>query len=103
VIRRKIGFTPMAERQINALHAYISANANEERANGYVARITSFCNSLSVLPMRGMKRDDIMQGLRVIGFERHVTMAFVVMADVVVIEGIFYGGRDFAAVLQTKI
>ena len=36
-------------------------------------------------------------GLRVTGFERRVTIAFVVTADAVLIEGIFYGGRDFEA------
>jgi toxin ParE1/3/4 len=36
-------------------------------------------------------------GLRVTGFERRVTIAFIVTADAVLIEGIFYGGRDFEA------
>jgi len=39
-------------------------------------------------------------GLRVTGFERRVTIAFVVTADAVLIEGIFYGGRDFEAVFR---
>jgi hypothetical protein len=33
------------------------------------------------------------------GFERRVTIAFVVVADMVLVEGVFYGGQDFAAVL----
>jgi toxin ParE1/3/4 len=50
--------------------------------------------------MRGRKRDDLLPGLRTIGFERRVTVAFVVSADAVLIEGIFYGGRDFEAALR---
>ncbi|MGH6754736.1 MAG: hypothetical protein ACREDP_21480 [Bradyrhizobium sp.] len=44
-----------------------------------------------------MRRDDLFPGLRTIGFERRVTIAFVVTADMVLIEGIFYGGQDFEA------
>ena len=47
-------------------------------------------------------------GLRVTGFERRVTIAFIVTADAVLIEGIFYGGgtsrRSFAIAREsTKI
>jgi hypothetical protein len=45
-------------------------------------------------------RDDILPGLRVVGFERRVTIAFLITADAVLIEGVFYGGRDFDAILQ---
>jgi hypothetical protein len=37
-------------------------------------------------------RDDLLSGLRVTGFERRVTIAFIVTAEAVLIEGIFYGG-----------
>jgi toxin ParE1/3/4 len=48
----------------------------------------------------GAKRDDLVSGLRTIGFERRITKAFMVAEDAIVIEGIFYGGRDFEAVFQ---
>lgn len=70
-------------------------HASEERADGYVGRIVDFCNGLSTFPLRGTQRDDLLPGLRVTGFERRVTIAFIVTADAVLIEGIFYGGRDF--------
>ncbi len=43
-----------------------------------------------------------MAGLRTVGFERRVTITFVVTADTVLIEGIFYGGQDFEAVFQEQ-
>ena len=66
---------------------------------------TSAASSPSVrdfatFPLRGTQRDDLLPGLRVTGFERRVTIAFVVTADAVLIEGIFYGGRDFEAVFR---
>jgi toxin ParE1/3/4 len=98
----KVIFTPLAERNIDVLHAYISAHASEERADGYVNRIIEFCNGFVTFPLRGTQRDDILRGLRVTGFERRATIAFVVTADAVLIEGIFYGGQDFEAILRDQ-
>ena len=76
--------------------------ASEERADGYVGRIVDFCNGLSTFPLRGTQRDDLLPGLRVTGFERRVTIAFIVTAEAVLIEGIFYGGRDFEAEFRDR-
>jgi hypothetical protein len=35
-----------------------------------------------------------------VGFERRATIAFSVVHDAVVIEGIFYGGQDLGAVFR---
>ncbi len=91
----KVAFTLLAERQLNELHAYISQNAGERRATTYIERILAACRSLAMFPNRGMRRDRILPGLRTIGFERRVTIAFIVEAERVVIEGIFYGGQDY--------
>ncbi len=98
----KIIFTPLAERHVDALHAFISARAGEKRADGYLGRIIDFCNGFATLPLRGTQRDDILPGLRLTGFERRVVIAFVVTADAVPIEGIFYGGQDFETVLRDE-
>jgi len=52
---------------------------------------------LATFPQRGQLRDDLLPGLRTTGFERRITIAFVVTPDAVLIEGIFYGGQDFEA------
>jgi len=89
-------------RNINSLHEYIAEHTSEERADGHVGRIVDFCNGLSTFPLRGTQRDDLLSGLRVTGFERRVTIAFIVTADAVLIEGIFYGGRDFEAEFRDR-
>jgi toxin ParE1/3/4 len=96
----RVIFTRRAERHIEALHAYIADKASEIRADAYIARIAAFCAGLATFPMRGRERDDLLPGLRTIGFERRVTVAFVVSADTALIEGIFYGGRDFETALR---
>ncbi len=96
----RVIFTPLAERHIDRLHEYITKQASEERADGYVDRIVEFCNRLTTFPLRGTRRDDLLPGLRVTGFERRVNIAFVVTADAVLVEGIFYGGQDFEAIFR---
>jgi toxin ParE1/3/4 len=89
----RVLFTPLAERQIDALHRYIADHSDEDRADSYVSRIIEFCNRLARFPIRGRRRDDLIPGLRIIGFERRVSVAFIATADDVLIEGVFYGGR----------
>jgi toxin ParE1/3/4 len=78
----------------------IEAHASESRADGYIGRVVAFCQQLEAFPHRGIKRDDLLAGLRTIGFEQQVTIAFVAGADNVLIEGVFYGGQDFEAAFQ---
>jgi len=96
----RVVFTPLAERQLDSLHAYISTHSGEERADAFIGRIVDYCIGLVIFPRRGTQRDDVLPGLRVTGFERSVTVAFMVTADAVLIEGVFYGGQDFESVFR---
>ena len=91
----RVLFTPVAERQLDCLHQYIAERASERTADGYVGRIVAFCQSLNAFPLRGSARDDLLPGLRTIGFERRATIAFTVTDAAVLIEGVYYGGQDF--------
>jgi toxin ParE1/3/4 len=72
------------------------ADSGPARAIGYIARIEAFCRRFDLAGQRGHSRDDIRAGLRIVGFERRVTIAFHVDAKAVVIDRIFYGGRNVA-------
>lgn len=85
----RVIFTPRAERHIDSLHEYIANESSEMRADAYIARIVDFCTGLATFPLRGQQRDDLLAGLRTTGFERRVTIAFVVTTEVVLIEGVF--------------
>jgi toxin ParE1/3/4 len=50
--------------------------------------------------MRGTPRDDLVSGLRVIGFELRVLIAYTTITDTVVIQGVFAGGRNFERTLR---
>lgn len=88
-------FRPLAEDDLGELYVYIAQNSSSDRADNYLARIEATCLALADFPHRGMRRDDLFPGLRVIGFERRVSIAFVVDGTKVRILRIFYGGRDF--------
>jgi toxin ParE1/3/4 len=51
--------------------------------------------ALATFPERGRHRDDILPGLRTIGFERMVTIVFRVLKTRVEIVTLAYGGAGF--------
>ena len=99
---RNVVFAPEAEDDLLQIYDFIADRANPERAYAYVERISAYCLGFATFPERGVKRDELRPGLRIVGFERRVTIAFVVTADAVLIEGIFYGGQDFEAAFQDE-
>jgi toxin ParE1/3/4 len=92
-------FTAATRNDLGKLYIYIAENANIDRAYGYTEAIRSYCLGLAAFPQRGTMRNDLRQGLRIIGFRRRVTIAFHVSADRVVIDRILYGGRNIDALL----
>jgi toxin ParE1/3/4 len=94
---RAVVVSGAAEAQLDALHAYISEQAGEFRADAFISRVVSFFNSLAIFSERGTRRDDLRPGVRVIGYRRRAAIAFTVEPDAVVILGIYYGGQDYEA------
>jgi plasmid stabilization system protein ParE len=70
-------------------------SASALRAEQYLGRIRRFLEGLRTFPERGSIRDDVRPGLRVIGFERRIAIAFTVEGDEVVVFRLLYGGRSF--------
>lgn len=55
------------------------------------------CFDLATFQKRGTVRNEILPGLRIIGYKRSASIAFVVLEDEIVILGVFYGGRNITA------
>ena len=91
----KVQFTPQSRRDLKRIKHYISKKSYPSRARDFIGRIIDYCERLETFPMRGHARDDLMPGLRVIGFEHSVTILFTVTPDRVIIEGVYYGGKDY--------
>jgi plasmid stabilization system protein ParE len=99
-VSRSVVFTPEAEVQLVELYRYIAAAETAEVAARYTEAIIVYSGELAAFPHRGKARDDIRSGLRTIGFRRRVVIAFAVLDQTVAIIGVFYGGRDYEAVLS---
>ena len=70
-------------------------------ADRTVDAIRDFIKSLSTVPHRGTKRDDLRPGLRIVPFKKRTTIAIEIddNAEVVTILRVFYGGQDYEAIL----
>jgi toxin ParE1/3/4 len=97
--RSRFFFRPQAEADPIGLYEYIASRSGPAIAIGYIERIEAACMALASFPKRGTCRDDILPGLRTVGFERRVTIAFRVLRTRVEIVTIAYGGREFEGTL----
>jgi plasmid stabilization system protein ParE len=95
-------FRPLAEEDLIGLYLYIAEESGyPDGAIEYVRRIRAFCESLAAFPKRGKRRNDLRRGLWVAGSEKRVAVAYMIQINgVVEIGRIFYGGRDYEALLR---
>lgn len=93
-------FLPRARQHLIEISDYIEGEASLAIARNFVSDIISYCNGFDVFPQRGMARDDIYPGLRLVGFRKRVTIAFAIEGDRVLIIGVFYGGQDYESALS---
>ncbi|WP_219266268.1 type II toxin-antitoxin system RelE/ParE family toxin [Pseudomonas sp. Xaverov 259] len=98
-----VAFAPEALAQLDALEDYISKTESPIVAARFIDNIISYCDSLSVFPLRGKCRNDLLPGLRITHYRHTTAIAFSVSAETetVSILGVFYGGQDYAAQFQT--
>ena len=89
-----VRFTSEAREDIGVLLDYLVPRAGEAVARAYIGRLRTFCEGFKTFPKRGTVRPDHLPGLRVVGFERSASVAFVVEDDSVIILRIFSGGHD---------
>ncbi len=92
---RRMVFTPEARNDLFEIYDWISAKADFQIAMSYIDRIESYCLGFDLASERGHRCDDISPGLRIVGFERRLTIAFAVDDDCVTILRLFYGGQNW--------
>ncbi len=98
--KRSVKISEDANADLVALYDWIANAAGATTALSYIERLEDYCIGFDLASERGSVRDDIRPGLRIVGFERRVTIAFMVEENRVVILRIFYGGRDWAKHIQ---
>ena len=74
--------------------------ASPLNAQRYTEAIVTYCETLQTFPLRGTRRDDIRPGLRITNYKGRAVIAFDVIDEQVSGIGVFYGGPDYASVLN---
>jgi toxin ParE1/3/4 len=95
-------FTPEAEQHLAKLYRYISEKSSVDVALRFTMSIIDYCATMDEFPHRGIRRDDIRQGLRIVHFRQKTVLAVAIddVAHIVTIVGVFYGGRNYEAILD---
>ncbi|TIO75622.1 MAG: type II toxin-antitoxin system RelE/ParE family toxin [Mesorhizobium sp.] len=99
--RLAVVLSEAAISDLDDIAAFIfESSGSESAAASFVDRIRGRCNSIGNAPRGGRPRDDIVPGLRMVPFEHSAVIAYVVESDFVHIVNIFYGGRDYEALMR---
>jgi toxin ParE1/3/4 len=94
----------LAEAELDKMYDDILAAAGPEIAGDYIGGIYELIKGLTVFAERGTVREGSIPGLRIIGYRRNVSIAFVVDANQVTILGIFYRGKNITAdILEDRL
>lgn len=91
---RKVILARQARDDLEGIFEWLVDEASISVARQYTERLRDFLRRFDLFPERGTLRNDLFPGLRLIGFERRVTVGFLVTREEVVIARILYGGRN---------
>ncbi len=92
---RNVVFSEEARLNLIDLYNWLLENTEPETALSYIERLEEYCLDFDIASERGECRDDIRPGLRVVGFEKRIAIAFTVEEEQVIILRLFYGGQDW--------
>jgi plasmid stabilization system protein ParE len=77
----RVVFSPEAQDQLVDLYRYIASAASPAVAARHTDAIVGYCESLSLFPARGNRRDDVRPGLRITHYRKRTVIAFAVEDD----------------------
>lgn len=83
-----------AAEDLAQIYDYIAERSGPDRARSYIAGIRSFLGDLCHYPERGSLREGKVANLRIIGFRKTLSIAFVAREADVLVLGFFYAGRN---------
>lgn len=92
-----VRFAEPALRDLQAIFDFIVPLAGERIARDHVAKLYAYCLGFETFPERGVRREDLRPGLRIVGYRRQATIAFAIVDGVVTILRVFHRGRDVDA------
>lgn len=98
--RLPVRLRPGATQDLKDIYDWVASQSGfPQIAEKLVNRIFDRCESLGEFPLKGRARDDLQPGVRILPFERTAIIAYRILAGEVEVINIFYGGRDYEALL----
>ena len=97
----KVIFEPEAEQAIKDRAKYIETQSGPLTSERYVNEVYAFCESLSIFPHRGRKRDDLREGIRITNFKGTTIIPYLINeeAKTIYILASFHSSQDYERVL----
>lgn len=95
-----VRFAPEAIADLQAIYDYIALRGGTSVARDYVAGVYDHCRGMATFPIRGVARDDLWPGLRLVGYRRRATIAIEVRPDELRILRILAHGRDVESAFE---
>jgi toxin ParE1/3/4 len=89
-------YRPEALDDLDDIWNYI-AGYDPVAANNYMDGLAASVARLAAFPHSGRSRDDLMRGLRSLGYRRHVTFYLVVLGRVEIVR-VQHASRDFGSI-----
>lgn len=100
--RYEVQFADAAIADLASIFEYLLIQAGERVARDFVGRLEAACLDLDTFPERGTVRDEVLPGLRLIGYRRQASIAFVVTGTDVIILRVLRSGQDVNAMMGTE-
>jgi toxin ParE1/3/4 len=99
--RLPVRFRAEAVADLTEILDYLmSQGASEATALGFVHRIRRTCETIGGVPEGYPSRSDLGPGIRIAPFEHSAVIAYRVDDEAVEIVNVFYGGRDYEALMR---
>jgi plasmid stabilization system protein ParE len=100
----RVEYDPAAIDDLAGIRDHIAASGSPATASAFIIRVLDHLDGLGVAPKRGSLREDIRPGLRLVGWRRVLTIAFVVddLNRRVIITAVLYRGRDVDRLLKQR-
>ena len=101
----EVYLTPDAIKDLTDIYEYITEKSGlPEVAWAYIEKLRQKCHDLKMAPLIGQQRSDLRKNLRIIAIDKNAIAAFEVIEDkqIVTILNIFYGGRDYEAIMGSE-
>ena len=101
MVSYRVVFSPLAEDDLVGIYEFI-AKDSPSRALSFIQRLRVQCRTLKTMAARGPQREGLGPGVRIMVFERRVTVAYHIKDEQVIVLRLFYAGQNIPSNLMDE-